>query len=66
LLGKALNYLAGQWPKLNRYVENEAWPIDNNPCHAASGMTGIMPPVELCRAHWIASLQMPAALGSNA
>jgi transposase len=32
LLGKALNYLAGQWPKLNRYVENEAWPIDNNPC----------------------------------
>jgi len=32
LLGKALNYLAGQWPKLNRYVENAAWPIDNNPC----------------------------------
>jgi len=31
LLGKALNYLAGQWPKLNRYVENAAWPIDNNP-----------------------------------
>jgi len=32
LLGKALHYLAGQWPKLNRYVENAAWPIDNNPC----------------------------------
>lgn len=32
LLGKALNYMAGQWPKLNRYVENPAWPIDNNPC----------------------------------
>ncbi|MFL9912766.1 transposase [Paraburkholderia sp. RL17-337-BIB-A] len=66
LLGKALNYLRGQWPKLVRYVENGSWPISNNPCHAASGMTGIMPPVELCRAHWIASLQMPAALGSNA
>jgi hypothetical protein len=31
LLGKALHYLANQWPKLNRYVENAAWPIDNNP-----------------------------------
>ena len=27
LLGKALNYLAGQWPKLNRYVDNGVWPI---------------------------------------
>lgn len=35
LLGKALHYLAGQWPKLNRYIENEAWPIDNNPCENA-------------------------------
>ncbi|WP_353553164.1 IS66 family transposase [Paraburkholderia terrae] len=32
LLGKALKYMAGQWPKLTRYVENDAWPIDNNPC----------------------------------
>jgi transposase len=30
LLGKALQYLAGQWPKLTRYVENGTWPIDNN------------------------------------
>jgi transposase len=35
LLGKALHYLAGQWPKLIRYVENEAWPIDNNACENA-------------------------------
>jgi transposase len=35
LLGKALHYLAGQWPKLNRYIEHEAWPIDNNPCENA-------------------------------
>ncbi|MBB5503125.1 IS66 family transposase [Paraburkholderia sp. MM5384-R2] len=32
LLGKALNYLHGQWPKLTRYVENGSWPISNNPC----------------------------------
>jgi transposase len=31
-LGEALRYLVGQWPKLNRYVENQAWPIDNNEC----------------------------------
>ncbi len=31
LLGKALHYMHGQWPKLIRYVENGAWPIDNNP-----------------------------------
>jgi transposase len=48
-LGEALRYLSGQWPKLIHYVENEAWPIDNNPCHAASGMTGIMPTPGLCR-----------------
>jgi transposase len=35
LLGKALHYLASQWPKLNRYVEHAAWPIDNNPCENA-------------------------------
>ncbi|MGF6932003.1 hypothetical protein OKW41_001142 [Paraburkholderia sp. UCT70] len=32
LLGKALTYLYGQWPKLIRYVENGNWPISNNPC----------------------------------
>jgi transposase len=35
LLGKALHYLAKQWPKLIRYVENGAWPIDNNVCENA-------------------------------
>lgn len=35
LLGKALHYLAKQWPKLTRYVENGAWPIDNNLCENA-------------------------------
>jgi len=35
LLGRALNYMHGQWPKLVRYVENGAWPISNNPCENA-------------------------------
>lgn len=35
LLGKALHYLSAQWPKLIRYVENGAWPIDNNRCENA-------------------------------
>jgi transposase len=30
LLGKALHYLSAQWPKLSRYIENGAWPVDNN------------------------------------
>lgn len=35
LLGTALHYLSAQWPKLIRYVENGAWPIDNNLCENA-------------------------------
>jgi len=35
LLGKALHYLSSQWPKLSRFVENGAWPIDNNLCENA-------------------------------
>ncbi|WP_374088195.1 transposase [Methylomicrobium lacus] len=34
LLGKA-HYLSSQWPKLIRFVENGAWPIDNNLCENA-------------------------------
>src|ERR1700743_2272892 len=29
LLGKALNYMQGQWSKLVRYIENGDWPISN-------------------------------------
>jgi transposase len=32
LLGKALTYLRGQWPKLIRYIENGNWPSSNNAC----------------------------------
>nr|WP_229427402.1 IS66 family transposase [Methylomonas albis] len=35
LLGKALHYLSSQCPKLIRFVDNGAWPIDNNLCENA-------------------------------
>ncbi|MBL8297267.1 MAG: transposase [Rhodanobacteraceae bacterium] len=34
-LGKALTYLQAHWQKLSRFVENPAWPIDNNRCENA-------------------------------
>ena len=35
LVGRAMSYMQGQWPKLIRYIENGAWPISNNPCKNA-------------------------------
>ena len=35
LLGKALHYMSAQWPKLSRFVNDGAYPIDNNPCENA-------------------------------
>lgn len=32
LLGQALHYAAGQWPKLERFVHDGKHPIDNNAC----------------------------------
>lgn len=49
LLGKALNYMAGQWPKLIRYVDNPAWPVDNNPCE------NLIRPFVLGRKAWLFS-----------
>ncbi|MDP9933504.1 hypothetical protein J2X92_005765 [Variovorax paradoxus] len=31
LLGEALHYLHGQWPKLVRFLQNGTWPLDSNP-----------------------------------
>ena len=35
LLGKALHYLHGQWPKLIRFLERGDIPLDNNPAENA-------------------------------
>jgi transposase len=34
-LGEALGYLNNQWPRLVRYLDNGAYPIDNNPAENA-------------------------------
>lgn len=49
LLGKALHYLSSQWPKLVRYVEHGAWPIDNNLCENA------IRPFVIGRRNWLFS-----------
>jgi transposase len=38
LLGKAISYTRNQWEYLSRYVIDGCAPVDNNLCHAASGM----------------------------
>jgi transposase len=35
LLGEALHYLHGQWPKLVRFLANGSWPLDTNPVENA-------------------------------
>lgn len=35
LLGKALHYLAAQWPKLKRFVDDGRYGLDNNVCENA-------------------------------
>ena len=35
LMGKALHYMAGQWPKLGRFVEDGRYSLDNNDCENA-------------------------------
>jgi len=35
LLGEALHYLHGQWPKLVRFLDSGTWPLDSNPVENA-------------------------------
>lgn len=35
LLGEALHYLHGQWPKLTRFLQSGTWPLDSNPVENA-------------------------------
>ncbi len=58
LLGKALHYLSAQWPKLKRYVENGAWPIDNNLCENA------IRPFVIGRRNWLFADTVPGANAS--
>lgn len=57
-LGRALHYLAGQWSKLVRYVEDGRYPIDNNP-----GENAIRPFV-VGRKNWLFSDTVAGAQAS--
>jgi transposase len=49
ILGKAMRYLAHQWPHLIRYLENGNYPIDNNPAENA------IRPFVIGRKNWLFS-----------
>jgi len=48
-LGQAFNYMLKHWDPLTLFLRQAGAPLDNNICHAASGMTDIMPHLILCR-----------------
>ena len=58
LLGQALHYLSSQWPKLQRYVTNGNYPIDNNACENS------IRPFVIGRKGWLFSDTVAAANAS--
>ncbi len=60
LLGKALRYVTAQWPKLERYVQDGRYPIDNNDCENA------IRPFVIGRRNWLfADTQAGADASAN-
>lgn len=57
-LGKALSYLDNQWPRLQHYVEDGAWPIDNNAAENA------IRPFVIGRKNWLFSNSQAGARAS--
>ena len=58
ILGKAVNYTLGYWPELSRYIEDGAWPIDNNPAENA------IRPFVIGRKNWLFSHSQRGAKAS--
>lgn len=58
LLGKALTYLHNQWPHLIRYVDDGAYPIDNNAAENA------IRPFVIGRKNWLFSASQSGATAS--
>jgi len=58
LLGKALHYLHGQWPKLIRFLERGDIPLDNNPAENA------IRPFVVGRKNWLFSDTVTGAKAS--
>ncbi|MFT5211881.1 MAG: hypothetical protein ACI9CE_003622, partial [Flavobacterium sp.] len=59
-LGKALHYLAHEWPRLTPYVGDGRLPIDNNPCENA------IRPFVIGRKNWLFSQSQAGAESSAA
>ena len=57
-LGKALQYLNGQWPRLIAYLEDGRYPIDNNPVENA------IRPFAIGRKNWLFSASVKGAKAS--
>ena len=57
-LGKALHYLHHQWPRLIRYLDDGAYPIDNNPVENA------IRPFAIGRKNWLFSSSVQGAKAS--
>lgn len=58
LLGKALQYMHNQWPRISRYVEDGAYPIDNNAAENA------IRPFAIGRKNWLFSKSQSGAKAS--
>ena len=58
LLGKALHYLAEQWPKLVRFLQNGDYPLDNNAAENA------LRPFVIGRKNWLFSDTVKGAQAS--
>lgn len=58
LLGKALQYLDNQWPRLIAYLEDGQYPIDNNPVENA------IRPFAIGRKNWLFSASVNGARAS--
>ena len=57
-LGKALHYLQGQWERLIRYLDDGAYPIDNNPVENS------IRPFTVGRKNWLFANSQAGALAS--
>jgi transposase len=58
LLGRALHYLAGEWPKLVRFLEDARYPLDNNAAENA------IRPFVIGRKNWLFSDTVAGARAS--
>jgi hypothetical protein len=50
LLGEAIDFARGQWPRLLVFLTDGRVEIDNNSIYAARGINLVMPTPDLCRA----------------